>query len=460
MSNRLTDENRRAKAGKRFKEKEKKTRAEQIIEQVNEHLDEVKIEIDDTDDETLSKKDLKILKKKQKREAKLAKKLEKKEKAKKSVVRKIFKFLLFVLLIYILFFIYRLGKNDWNFGRTFNEQVLGPKDPVTILVMGVSEDLGGAPLTDTMMVIGYNPNEQKAYALSVPRDTFIGSSAETASGSDKLNSLYKKSPEKTIAAIEKITGLEIDYYCVVQNKVVRDVVDALGAVEFNVPIDMNYDDPTQKLHIHLKKGIQSMNGEQVEQLLRFRHNNDGSSYPASYGDNDIGRMRTQREFVKELLKQCIRFQNVGKIVDLATAFFNNVDTNMSLSTAVSYIPYALQFNPDDLLSEQVPGEPVYYNEVSFIRAFPKETLKLVGNLIEQIGLEEEAEEFRIEHKLITKKTTTNTTNTTNTSNTTNTIKNTVSNKTTNTSNTAKKNTTSNTSNTSNKVSNKLVNATN
>lgn len=442
MSNRLTDENRRAKAGKRFKEKEKKTRAEQIIEQVNEHLDEVKIEIDDTDEENLSKKDLKILKKKQKREEKLARKLEKKEKAKKSVVRKIFKFLLFVLLIYILFFIYRLGKNDWNFGRTFNEQVLGPKDPVTILVMGVSEDLGGAPLTDTMMVIGYNPNEQKAYALSVPRDTFIGSSAETATGSDKLNSLYKKSPEKTIAAIEKITGLEIDYYCVVQNKVVRDVVDALGAVEFNVPIDMNYDDPTQNLHIHLKKGIQSMNGEQVEQLLRFRHNNDGSSYPASYGDNDIGRMRTQREFVKELLKQCIRFQNVGKIVDLATAFFNNVDTNMNLSTAVSYIPYALQFNPDDLISEQIPGEPVYYNKVSFIRAFPKETLKLVGNLIEQIGLEEKAEEFRIEHKLIKKPT--NTTNTTVTNKTTNTVVNKVTNTT---------NTTNKTSNTVNKVTN-------
>ena len=233
-------------------------------------------------------------KKRLKEEAKAEKKKNKKG---KGIFKKILVVLLILIIILASTFVFKLAKNNWDFGKTFTSDVLGPKDPIFVLVMGVSEDLV-VPLTDTMMVIGYNPNEQKAFAISIPRDTFVGANKDTAGGYDKLNALYQTSPEKTQAAVEKILGIDIDYYVVVQNKVVRDVVDALGAVEFNVPIDMDYDDKTQDLHIHLKAGIQSMNGEQVEQLLRFRHNNDGSTYPAEYGVEDYGRMRTQREFVK------------------------------------------------------------------------------------------------------------------------------------------------------------------
>ena len=363
-------------------------------------------------------------KKKLKEESKAEKK-----KNKKGIGKKILCVLGIMVLIFISTFIFKLAKNNWDFGRTLTSDVLGPKDPVFVLVMGVSEDLV-VPLTDTMMVIGYNPNDQKAFAISIPRDTFVGSNKDTAGGYDKLNALYQTSPEKTKGAIEKILGIDIDYYVVVQNKVVRDVVDALGAVEFNVPIDMDYDDKTQDLHIHLKAGIQSMNGEQVEQLLRFRHNNDGSPYPAEYGMEDFGRMSTQREFVKELLKQCIRFQNVTKIIDLATAFFDNVDTDMSLATVISYVPYALQFNPDELLSEQVPGASAMFNSLSFYEYNPKQTKTIVADLLDNISLEVEAEEYRTEYKIKSKKPanvvnetntvskeTTNTTSKTNTTNT-------------------------------------------
>ena len=389
------------------------------------------------EEEKQAKEDKKRLK-----EEKKAEKAEKK-KNKKGIGKKILLVLAIIFVIFASIFVFKLAKNNWDFGKTLTQDVLGPKDPVYVLAMGVSEDLE-VPLTDTMMVIGYNPNDQKAFAISIPRDTFIGSNKETAGGYDKLNSLYQKSPEKTKAAIEKILGIDIDYYVVVQNKVVRDVVDALGAVEFNVPIDMNYDDKTQDLHIHLKAGIQSMNGEQVEQLLRFRHNNDGSTYPVEYGIEDYGRMRTQREFVKELLKQCIRFQNVTKIIDLATAFFDNVDTDMSLATMVSYVPYALQYNPDDLLSEQVPGASAMLNSLSFYEYYPKQTKTIVADLLDKIGLEDEAEEYRVEYKLKSKKvtnTTENKVNNTVKNETKNTVKNEVKNEvkkeTKNTTNTSK-----------------------
>lgn len=364
-----------------------------------------------------------------KEEKKRLKKEKKEERKKSGIGKKIFITILIILFVLASIFIMKLAKNNWDFGKTLTEDVLGPKDPIFVLAMGVSEDLE-VPLTDTMMVIGYNPNDQQAFAISIPRDTFVGKNKDAALGSDKLNSLYRKSPEDTKKAIEKILGIDIDYYVVVQNKVVRDVVDALGAVEFNVPIDMNYDDPTQDLHIHLKKGIQSMNGEQVEGLLRFRHNNDGSTYPYEYGMEDFGRMRTQREFVKELLKQCMRFKNVTKIIDLTTAFFDNVDTDMSLATAVSYVPYALQYSPDSLISEQVPGIPATFNNISFYEYYPKQTKTLMAELIEKIQLYDLAEEYKEENKLVSK----NVNNTVNTvkNTTTNTVKNTVKNEVTNT----------------------------
>lgn len=292
-----------------------------------------------------------------------------------------------IILILAIIFVVKLAKNDWDFGQTLTNDVLGPKDPIFVLAMGVSEDIE-VPLTDTMMVLGYNPTDQKAFAISIPRDTFIGNDYYNAGGYDKLNSLYQKSPEKTKQAIEKILGIDIDHYVVVQNKVVRDVVDALGAVEFNVPIDMDYDDDTQNLHIHLKAGVQSMNGEQVEQLLRFRHNNDGSSYPSSYGDNDYGRMKTQREFIKVVAQHLIKVNNVGKLKAIAEAVFANLETNMSIGDMIGYIPYAIAFNVDDLRMEQLPGSGAMLNKLSFYKASHTRSKALMNELIEYLALDD------------------------------------------------------------------------
>ena len=122
-----------------------------------------------------------------------------------------------------------------------------------------------------------------------------GNNIKLAKAQDKINSLYsKKNPEKIMNEVSKITGLDIKNYVTINNDALIKLVDIVGGVEFDVPIDMNYDDRTQNLHIHLKKGLQMIDGKKAEVLLRFRHNNDGSSYPASYGDNDYGRMKTRK----------------------------------------------------------------------------------------------------------------------------------------------------------------------
>ena len=266
--------------------------------------------------------------------------------------------------------------------------VLGEKDPIFVLALGISEDISN-PLTDTIILGGYNPDSQKAFMVSIPRDTFIGKHEPTANGYDKINALYQKDVEKTVKAVEDLTGINIDNYVVVKNTVLPDIVNAIGSVEFDVPIDMDYDDPTQDLHIHLKKGVQMIDGENAELLLRFRHNNDGSSYPYSYGDNDYGRMRTQREFMKKVAEQLISLNNVSRTKEIATAVFKNLETDITLSKALSYVPYGLKFNTDSLVMEQLPGSSAMINDLWFYRASKSKTKDLIDKCLVMLELDDD-----------------------------------------------------------------------
>ena len=248
-----------------------------------------------------------------------------------------------------------------------------------VLLLGVSKDLDST-LTDTIIVCSYNPKTQTAYMLSIPRDTFVGKNQNTAKGTDKINSLYSKSPEKLLEKVSDITGMDVEYYAVVDNNALIEIVDIIGGVNFNVPIDMDYDDPTQDLHIHLSQGIQKIDGKKAEQLLRFRHNNDGTSYPVEYGDNDYGRMRTQREFISETLKQTLVIKNIFKSKEILDTVFNNIETNIEIKELLPYIPDAVEFDINSIISNQLPGESKKLNNLWFFVYDKKETKNLVREM--------------------------------------------------------------------------------
>ena len=254
---------------------------------------------------------------------------------------------------------------------------------INILLLGVSEDLDSR-LTDTIIVCSYNPQNQMASMISIPRDTFVGKNKETAKGSQKINALYSRGVDKTVKAAEEITGIDIDYYIVVKTSALIEMVDVIGAVEFNVPIDMDYDDPTQDLHIHLKKGMQKINGEKAEQLLRFRHNNDNTSYPAEYGDNDYGRMRTQRAFMTETVKQTLTLKNITRAKMIVDTIFDNIETDLELDDLLPYVSSAVNFSTDNIISNQLTGVSDKYNNIWFFIYDKKETKTMVSEVQEKV----------------------------------------------------------------------------
>ena len=354
-------------------------------------------------------------KKSENKKDKKAKKIpkNKKEKKKGNIFVRIIKTILKVLLILILLIVLLLGcfvgwlgfKYDWNFknmvkggakeialmatGQT--EEDIANLAPIYCLILGVSTDEGNI-LTDTIILCAYYPKTQEVSMLSIPRDTFVGKSEVTAGGYDKINASYQRGgggdagATKVLNEVEKLTGLDINNYLVVKNEGLIKSVDAIGGVEFNVPIDMNYDDNGQDLHIHLTKGLQRINGDKAEQLLRFRHNNDGTSYPPEYGDNDIGRMRTQREFIMETAKQILQAKNITKINQLIEIVFSNVETNMDMNYVMKYSPAIIDFDVSAIETAYVPGKSAQFGnngfggKVWFYRADKTATKKLIQEM--------------------------------------------------------------------------------
>lgn len=290
-------------------------------------------------------------------------KRDKENKKKKKIWKKVLLVIILILLIVGGLFAYRTYMNGGGMSGMLatvvghDENTKKNLGEFRCLILGISTDQEDVDLTDTIMVASYNPNTQKATLLSIPRDTYTGKNPSRATAYEKINALYsrKHRPDETLEAVNEITGLNIEYYVVVKTEALIKLVDAIGGVTFNVPINMDYDDTSQNLHIHLKAGEQKLNGEQAEGLVRFRHNNNGTSYPEEYGDNDTGRMRTQREFIMQVVKQTAKPGNIFKIGEILDVAKEYVITNIDFNVAKDYIPYIVEFNTENLLTATLPG---------------------------------------------------------------------------------------------------------
>ena len=351
------------------------------------------------------------------KENSIEEKKEVKEK-KKSVIGRIFKIILLILLLGILAYAGYFGYNYYKHKTVMEENhiVYDPLsasalgiDPeklkevgrINILVLGESNANQGRNeepyyLTDTIMVLSYNPQTQQASILSIPRDTYVGKrNKKTATAnylaSYKVNSIYRNrtNMEEALKCISDLIGIELSNYVLIDTDAIVDLVDAIGGVWFNVPIDMDYEDLNQELYIHLKAGEQLIDGNKAEQLLRFRHNQDGTSYSSEYGDNDLGRMRTQREFIQETAKQLLRIENAGKIVNLLDILFKNIRTNLNMHDMKYYIPYAFKFNTSNIVTDVLPGAPEECNGIWIYTADKEQTKQVVEDLFTDKIIEEE-----------------------------------------------------------------------
>lgn len=126
-----------------------------------------------------------------------------------------------------------------------------------------------------------------------------------------------------------------------------EIVDAIGGVEIDVPSNMYYKDPTQNLYINLKKGFQTLDGKNAQGFVRFRQ----------YFTGDIQRIEMQKLFLKAFFNKITNSENIiSNLFNFITIFIDNVNTNMTISDAIDYIPYIKNISLENFTMETLPGD--------------------------------------------------------------------------------------------------------
>lgn len=206
----------------------------------------------------------------------------------------------------------------------------------TFLLLGTDDGNGNA---DTLMVGTYDVKAQKVGVVSVPRDTIVD---REWSRYPKINGAYGGGGgvDRVRSELSRMLGIPIDFYIKVDIRAFVDLVNEVGGVDFDVPVDMNYDDPAQNLSIHYKKGMQHLNGQQALEVVRFRHNNDMSGY------SDVGRTQTQQKLLTAVARKLLSWNSVPRLKAFADIFHKRVDTDLAWDDMAWFAAQAIYLNPD------------------------------------------------------------------------------------------------------------------
>ena len=240
----------------------------------------------------------------------------------------------------------------------------------TILVCGTDDDNGGC---DTNILVCFDAANTAVHCVSLPRDTLLDVSWSVK----KLNNAYNHGGMDGMAEqVSYLLGIPVDFTVRVDLQAFRALVDAIGGVYFDVPVDMDYDDPTQNLHIHISKGYQLLDGQNALGVVRFRKNNDGTGYATA----DIGRIGTQQKFLQALASQTLVPSNLDKVSVLANIFFTYVETDLSLGNLAWMGTTAIQkIGMENIHFHTLPGDGAgYYKGVSYYTLDPEAVLEMVN----------------------------------------------------------------------------------
>lgn len=247
------------------------------------------------------------------------------------------------------------------------------KNKYTFFVFGSDDGNGN---TDVMMVatLDTTPGAYSLNVVSIPRDTLVNVSWSVK----KVNSIYSamKTPEAAITKLADILGYEVDFYVIVDLKAFEKIVDAVGGIEFDLPRNMNYDDPAQNLSIHLNKGLQTFDGKKALGVVRFRLGNGNTGYR----DGDIGRIKMQQDFLRATAAQILERKNQINILTVIDVFLNNFKSNLTDPRELAWFAEELfKLDAENVSFEMMPGN---YNDTvngdSYVTIYLDEWMQIIN----------------------------------------------------------------------------------
>lgn len=255
-----------------------------------------------------------------------------------------------------------------------SEQSIGKRkfDTTSILLCGTDAD---GMRTDTMMMLYISGSERKVNLVSLPRDTYT---LTTAGNGAKLNSAYGRNgtgeqgmEEGLLEYVKDIIGYRPDGYMLIDFKFIVELVDLMGGVEVDVPMDMAWETPEIGFSFAVEKGLQTLNGNDVLGVLRYRH---------GYYNQDLGRVEMQRKVVKACMKQWLKPSSVLKLGKVLKLFKDRSLTNLSTSNCMWIALRVLAIGTDDIATETLPGYPTMIGDQSCYVLYPSEVADMINEL--------------------------------------------------------------------------------
>ena len=231
----------------------------------------------------------------------------------------------------------------------------------TILVSGSDDGNGNS---DTNILVAIDTVNGYIYGTSIARDT----KAVWNGKNHKINAAFGSGGmEKMAEVVSDQLGIPVDYTVSVDLKGFAALVDAIGGVDFDVPVNMDYEDPYQDLYIHISKGMHHLSGSEALKVVRFRK---------GYATQDIGRMETQQKFLKAVAKQTLTVSNLGKIDEFVKIFQKYVKTDLTLGDLAWLGKEAISIGADNIEFSTLPG--VWNDHDKFIHLNKDDVLTLVN----------------------------------------------------------------------------------
>jgi LCP family protein required for cell wall assembly len=264
---------------------------------------------------------------------------------------------------------WKLLRNADKFGGLFglfsSNQLNGEaQGRVNILLAGDSaDDPGhqGALLTDSIMVVSLDTQNNTGFMLSIPRDLWVNI---PSNGYLKINAAYEDGQNQAFSApgyfnggmgllqevVSQDLGIQCQYYALIDYTAFKDAVNAVGGITItiNSPNSRGLYDPYANLS--LPNGVVTLDGQQALNLARAR--GDG---PGAYGfpQADFDRTEHQRQMLIAVEQKALTLgvlSNPVKVGDLVDAVGNNVLTNFKTDNAQALYGIVKKINLNDIRS--------------------------------------------------------------------------------------------------------------
>lgn len=231
---------------------------------------------------------------------------------------------------------------------------------INFLLLGVDAlDVKGDTPTrsDVMMIVHGDLKNHTFTMLSVPRDT--RTAIPGRKHKEKINHAYAYGgAERSLETLNGLLGTDIKYYITVDYNFVKEMVDTMGGVNVDVPMDMKYEDPTANppLYIDLKAGPQRLNGDQALQFLRFRK---------GYANADLDRVKAQQQFMASFLRELKSPVNIVKMPMFLASYDKNTKSNIPMSKLAKMVPSVLHASEETIEAGTLPGTPDTIKRISY-----------------------------------------------------------------------------------------------